>query len=293
MSRWVIRGLGAGIRTTSYPAGPERRSSPTLVQLDAGQLTPEAALAAGRVCPTDAIVVTGDDRKGNLAFDAGQCVMCGRCLRAAPAAFRYVADPEVAVRSRDSLRTRVTWAAGKCDRVHGPEPRSETVGESGTDLTQETTRLVDELHSRAMRIFKRSLHIRHVDAGSCNGCEAELQMLATPRYDLARLGLFFTPTPRHADCLLVTGIVTRQMEAALVRTYESMPNPKMVVAVGVCAIGGGCFTDSPTRTGPLDRILPVDVYVPGCPPTPLALLHGLLLATGKAEERYMAGRAGS
>lgn len=111
-------------------------------------------------------------------------------------------------------------------------------------------------------------------------------MLSAPQYDLHRLGLFFTPTPRHADALLVTGVVTRQMEQPLRDTYAAMPEPKLVVAAGVCAIGGGPFAGSFMVHGPLDRILPVDVYVPGCPPTPLALLHGLLLAAGRAEERY-------
>jgi Ni,Fe-hydrogenase III small subunit/ferredoxin len=260
-----------------------------MVQLDPSLLTPELAIAAAGVCPTDAITVTGDRTEGSLTFDAGQCVMCARCVRAAPEAFRLVSEPEVAVRSPDSLRTGVGWKGGKADR--SGRPADLETGEA-SQPAEEERRLVDELHVRAMRIFNRSLHIRHVDAGSCNGCEAELQMLATPSYDLARLGLFFTPTPRHADCLLVTGIVTQQMEAALVETYEAMPNPKLVVAAGVCALGGGCFAGSPRRTRPLDRILPVDVYVPGCPPTPLALLHGLLLATGRAEERYRAGGTG-
>ncbi len=130
-----------------------------------------------------------------------------------------------------------------------------------------------------------------MDAGSCNGCESELQLLSSPYYDLARLGLFFTPSPRHADALLVTGVVTRNMEAALQETYAAIPEPRLVVAAGVCAIGGGCFAGGIMTHGPLDRLLPVDVYVPGCPPTPLALLHGLLLAVGKAEERRSASPA--
>jgi Ni,Fe-hydrogenase III small subunit len=138
-------------------------------------------------------------------------------------------------------------------------------------------------------LFSRSLHIRHVDAGSCNGCESELQLLGNPEYDLHRLGLFFTPTPRHADALLVTGVVTRQMEHPLRDTYDAMPDPKIVVAAGVCTVGGGVFEGGFMVNGPLDRILPVDVYVPGCPPTPLALLHGLLVAVGRGAERYRAG----
>jgi formate hydrogenlyase subunit 7 len=295
MSRWVFRGLQTGIRTTPFPAQPEPRSSPTLIELRAHTLTPETALAAARVCPTSAIEATGDAARGALDFDAGQCVMCGRCLQLAPEAFQRSTRPEVAVRSRARLRVRVEWLNGRLQSASNATVNQQAGGRRikvvvrGEREEREAGELVSELHRRSLRIFRRSLHIRHVDAGSCNGCESELQMLSTPRYDLARLGLFFTPTPRHADCLLVTGVVTRQMESALLKTYQAMPSPKMVLAAGVCAIGGGCFAGGFMTHGPLDGVLPVDVYVPGCPPTPLALLHGLLLAVGKAEERYQAG----
>jgi Ni,Fe-hydrogenase III small subunit len=117
-------------------------------------------------------------------------------------------------------------------------------------------------------------------------------MLSTPYLDLHRLGFFFTPTPRHADVLLVTGVVTRNMEEPLLATYAAMLAPKLVIAAGACALSGGCFADGPMTHGPVDRLLPVDVYVPGCPPTPQAFLHGLLVAVGRAEQRYPAGREG-
>lgn len=277
MARWIVQGLRTGIRASRFPAAedPEASGAPSAVALDVRKLTAEAALAAADACPTRALVAEGDARRGSLAFDLGQCVLCGRCARLAPEAFRLVNDPRVAVRLRDRLTLHVGWS-------------------DGGRPAEETDPFAERLRQSSYRVFGRSLHIRHVDAGSCNGCESELQLLSSPHYDLARLGFFFTPTPRHADALLVTGVVTRNMEQALRDTYEAMPEPKLVVAAGVCAVGGGCFTGGLMTHGPLDRLLPVDVYVPGCPPTPLALLHGLLLAVGKAEERSaLGGRDGA
>lgn len=149
------------------------------------------------------------------------------------------------------------------------------------DLTQAEERLRQQVD----RLFARSLHIRHVDAGSCNACESEVKLLTSPYYDIHRLGLFFTPSPRHADLLLVTGAITRAMVEPLRRTYEAMPDPRLVVAVGACACGGGVFGASAYTTGDLSDILPVDAYIPGCPPTPLALIEGLLLAINRLSER--------
>jgi formate hydrogenlyase subunit 7 len=142
----------------------------------------------------------------------------------------------------------------------------------------------DDLARKVRELFRGSFHLRHVDAGSCNGCESELKALSSPYYDLHRLGIFVAPSPRHADGLLVTGPVTLAMREPLIRTYEAMPDPRLVIAVGTCACSGGIFRDSPLVVGPLDRWLPVDVFIPGCPPSPLTLLHGLLLAMGKVEE---------
>ena len=141
---------------------------------------------------------------------------------------------------------------------------------------------------RILRLFRRSLHIRHVDAGSCNACESEIKLLTSPYYDIHRLGIFFTSTPRHADLLLVTGPLTREMVAPVRRAYDAMPDPKLVVAVGACACSGGIFGPSAFAVGPLDSVLPVDAYIPGCPPAPLTLIHGLLLALDRAEPRLQA-----
>lgn len=281
MSRWITRGLATGIRTTPFPRRDDEDASgaPAALLVRAGALSPATALRAAAECPTSALVAEGDAERGALTVDGGQCIMCGRCERLAPQGFRLSRNPRVAVRARERLRARFEWQGG---------PLIERPPE--TPDAEEPAR---ELRRRARRLFRRSLHIRHVDAGSCNGCESELQMLSAPYYDLQRLGLFFTPTPRHADALLVTGVVTRQMEKPLRATFEAMPEPKLVVAAGVCAIGCGSFEGGAMVHGPLDRLLPVDAYVPGCPPTPLALLHGLLLAVGRAEERHRVAEDGS
>jgi len=151
-------------------------------------------------------------------------------------------------------------------------------------------RVSEQLREAIQRLFKRSLHVRHVDAGSCNACESEIKQLTSPYYDLHRLGIFFSTSPRHADLLLVTGPVTRAMEAPLLRTYEAMPDPRLVVGVGACACDGGIFGQSCLTRGALSRVLPVDVLIPGCPPTPFALIHGLLLAIGRADQKLRHGQ---
>lgn len=136
--------------------------------------------------------------------------------------------------------------------------------------------LGDALHATLNRRLGRSLSIRMVDAGSCNGCELEINALGNPFYDLERFGLRFVASPRHADVLMVTGPVTKNMAEALQRTYTAMPDPKWVVAVGDCARGGGCFAGSYAIVGGVDAVLPVNLHIPGCPPAPIDLLKGLL-----------------
>jgi Ni,Fe-hydrogenase III small subunit len=141
-----------------------------------------------------------------------------------------------------------------------------------------------ELRHRALALFGRSLHVRTVDTGSCAVCESEIRLLAAPHYDLHRLGFFFTPAPRHADLLLVSGPAVRAFDHALLKAVEATPDPKAIVAVGACALGG-IYAEDDFVHGAVDRIIPVDVYVPGCPPSPLALLQGLLVAVGRLESR--------
>ena len=146
-----------------------------------------------------------------------------------------------------------------------PAPGADTLAELGATLSD---------RSRAR--LGRSLAIRHVDAGSCNGCELELQALSNPLYDLERFGLHFVASPRHADVLTVTGPVTRNMAQALRRAYDAMPNPKWVVAIGDCARNGGCFAGSYAIAGGVEAVVPVDLHIPGCPPEPDTLLKGLV-----------------
>jgi Ni,Fe-hydrogenase III small subunit len=143
---------------------------------------------------------------------------------------------------------------------------------------------------KIQKLLRRSLAIREVDAGSCNGCELEIVALNNPVYDLERFGIQFVASPRHADMLLVTGPVTRNMELALLKTYRAMPEPRFVVAVGACGISGGIFGKNYASLGGVDKVVPVDVYIPGCPPRPQALLHGILLAIGRLGDKLFNDR---
>jgi len=145
----------------------------------------------------------------------------------------------------------------------------------------ELERVGERLASEISRLFGRALAIRQVDAGSCNGCELEIGGLTGPHYDLERFGVHFVASPRHADCLLVTGPVTRNMAEALRRTWQATPDPKFVVAVGDCGRDGGIFRGSYAVVGGVGEVVPVDAVIPGCPPSPAALLAGLLEAIGR------------
>ena len=136
----------------------------------------------------------------------------------------------------------------------------------------------ERLHREVLKRFHGALTIRHVDAGSCNGCELEINALANPYYNLEGLGIRFVASPRHADMLLVTGPVSRHMEIALRRTYDATPEPKLVVALGDCGCTGGIYGESYASLGRVSNVIPVDVAVPGCPPTPFAIMQGILTA---------------
>jgi Ni,Fe-hydrogenase III small subunit len=148
-------------------------------------------------------------------------------------------------------------------------------------LKEDEIVLAKALNEKMMKIFGRSLKLRQVSAGGCNACEADLNVLNTVVFDLSRFGIQFVASPRHADGMVVTGPVPRNMRDALIRTYEAIPEPKIVIAVGTCAISGGVFADGPESSKGLEGIIPVDLYIPGCPPHPLTILDGLLRLLGK------------
>jgi Ni,Fe-hydrogenase III small subunit len=210
-----------------------------------------------------------------VTVDYGLCIYCGECAAAdTTGAVQITQEYELAVRNRSDLITSAVYLLDREDRQ--VQLRSL---HSGVEAAE------DRVRKRIREVLGRSLAIREVDAGSCNGCEIEVHALNNPIYDLERLGIHFVASPRHADMLLVSGPVTRNMELALVKAYNATPDPKVVVAIGACGISGGIYGRNYATLGGVDAAIPVDVYVPGCPPRPLALLHGILLAVGRMEQR--------
>jgi Ni,Fe-hydrogenase III small subunit/Pyruvate/2-oxoacid:ferredoxin oxidoreductase delta subunit len=231
----------------------------------------QADAACAAVCPAQAIEVTPRPTGGwTWTLDRAACLGCGRCVEVCPHdALEAETIFELANRSREALRVS-----------HPVLPSNQTPdGDEDTRLAE----LGQKLRSTVNRQFGRSLQLRHLDVGSCNGCDWELNALLNPVYDLQRFGVDVVASPRHADGLLVTGPVTRHLEPALWDTYEATPEPKLVIAIGACACDAGFLAGSYAVAGGVDRRLPVDVYVPGCPPRPEAILRGILLAMGRLE----------
>lgn len=257
---WVLRGLRDGVVTSGYPRRRDRYADefPGAVQItdDPGVIHPDA----GAVCPTGAIRVAN----GRPTLDRGRCILCGWCVRAFPQTFAWAPGSETAV-----------------------ERTSALVVPAGLAESDEALALVRADLARRVRRFQRSVHLRHVDAGSDGAEEWEIQALTNPVYDLHRLGIFFTASPRHADLLLVTGSGARGMFGPLRRTQIAIPNPLAIIAVGTDAITGGLVSPSYATSGGLLAELDVDVVVPGSPPTPFAILFGILLALGRAKPRML------
>jgi Ni,Fe-hydrogenase III small subunit/ferredoxin len=229
---------------------------------------------AAEVCPTGAIVLSGDDATRRVTVDYGLCIFCGQCADASPdGAVRITTDFELATHSRASLIFAADYGLNS-DGIH-----NQWMATYRAEATEESAgkKVSEAIH----QTLGRSLAIRQVDAGSCNGCEIEIVALNNPIHDIERFGIHFVASPRHADMLLVTGPVTRNMELALLKTYAATPDPKIVVAVGACGISGGIFGANYASRGGVDSTIPVDVYIPGCPPRPEALLYGILLAVGR------------
>ncbi|MGE0361673.1 MAG: NADH-quinone oxidoreductase subunit NuoB [Vicinamibacterales bacterium] len=234
-----------------------------------------------RACPSGAIQVAATvPGIRTLSVSYAACIQCRACVTACPEqAVSVSTRVEVAAYSREQLARRASFDMDP--QTNRGTLRLEDV-EAGLSLADAATRLRERIRGR----LGRSLHVRQVDAGSCNGCELEIAATTNPVYDLERFGIHLVASPRHADVLLVTGPVTRNMEVALRRTYDAAPEPRVVVAVGACGCSGGIFGEGTyAAVGGVDRVLPVDVYIPGCPPRPQAILNGLLVAMGVREAR--------
>jgi Ni,Fe-hydrogenase III small subunit len=232
-----------GYRTSRYPKEPiqlpERyRGRPQIVPDAPTELAARCAAA----CPQEAI--DAEIKR----IDMGRCVFCGTCERLSEGRFvKFTQDFEIATAEKEHLVTDGSLPA-----------------------------LADHAKQHFKKLFGRSLQLRQVSAAGCNSCEADLNVLATPFFDLARFGINFVASPRHADAIVVTGPISRNMKTALLQTYEAVPAPKAVIAVGSCTLSGGPFRGSPEITEGLDQLLPVDLFIPGCPPHPLTNLHAFL-----------------
>jgi Ni,Fe-hydrogenase III small subunit/ferredoxin len=254
MSPWVLRGLRHGVVTTRWPARPDPYADGWRGPATLRDPAERAADGLDLLCPTKAISIQTD---GRPRLDQGKCILCGRCIAQRPDVFEWSAGPAAAALNRAGLVV--------------PEI---------PDTEGNLAAIRDGLRARTAAL-RRSVHLRHVDAGSDGAEEQEIQALLNPVYDVHRLGIFFTASPRHADVLLVTGAGARGMAAPLRRTYEGMPEPKIVVAVGTDAVSGGLVSPSYATAGGVGGVLPVDVWLPGSPPSPFSILHALLLALGR------------
>lgn len=255
---WIPRGMRQGIVTSPYPRKPDGYGPAfcgRIVVSDGPGDTTDALASAAAACPTTAIAPDG----GRPVLDRGLCILCRRCVTLAPATFSFDGGFETAERSRRALVVPV---------AEGDD----------AELAEVRRRL-----ARRVRALRRSVHVRHVDAGSDGSEEWEISALTNPVYDVQRLGVFFTASPKHADVLLVTGVGSSGMVASLRQVYEVMPEPKVVVAAGTDAISGGLLAESYASHAGVSALLPVDVFIPGSPPSPFGLLYGILLAVGILE----------
>ena len=275
----LTKSLKTGVVTTRYPDAAPEVSSRARGRPEIDWPQWKDARPAAKICPTGAIRHEDQAGERKARLDLAYCIFCGLCAEADPA-IRMTADCECAARRREDLVASAVYRLkpdGTHDQMTSPPSTAASKGSEALET------LGKEISNRTQALFGRSLHIREVDAGSCNGCEIEIVGLNSPVFDLERFGVHFVASPRHADMLLVTGPVTRNMELALRKTYDAMPAPRLVVAVGACGCSGGIFGENYATVGGVDKVLPVDVYVPGCPPNPWALLNGILTAMGRLE----------
>lgn len=244
-----------GHRTMRYPDGPAPampvhfRGTP---RIDTSRC-PDGCRECAEACPTDAIAFT----EGKPVVDLGRCIFCPECERACPeGAISYSSDYRLSVTSRSDLHVS-----------------------PGEEL-----RLAAALDAKMMSLFGRSLKLRVVSAGDCNACASDVNVLGTIGWDLGRFGIQYVASPRHADGIVVLGPVTENMRLALRKTYDAVPEPKIVIAIGACAISGGIYAESPEQHGGAQSVVPVDLFIAGCPPQPLTILDGLLRLLGRIEK---------
>lgn len=249
MLKTIAARFQQGYRTSGYPKSPpvlpdRFRGLPVVDQAKCRENCSRCVEA----CPTRAI--TND---AGLRVDLGKCLFCPVCEEACPdGALRHTTDHKLAVRTREDLV-----------------------------LGSEALKLASELDVKMKKLFGRSLQLRQVSAGGCNGCEVDVNVLSTVGFDLGQFGVKIVASPRHADGLLITGPVTRNMRLALEKAYAAVPDPKIVIAVGACAISGGPFAGHAEVHNGAASCLPVDLFIPGCPPHPMTILDGLMRLLGK------------
>jgi Ni,Fe-hydrogenase III small subunit/ferredoxin len=249
MLKFLVARFQQGHRTSAFPDEepklPDRfRGRPLL---DSSKC-PDGCRACIEACPTDALAFDGE-----LKVDLGRCLFCSDCVQACPeGAVTYSTDYRLSSRTREGLILR-----------GGEETRMEVLGE------------------QLRRLLGRSLKLRVVSAAGCNGCEADVNVLGTVVFDLGRFGIQYVASPRHADGLLITGCVSDNMKLALKKTYDAVPPPKIVIAVGACAISGGPYIGHSEAHDGAASVVPIDLYVPGCPPHPFTILDGLLSLLGR------------
>lgn len=259
MLKALLARLRQGRATIDFPSEavrlPDRfRGLPVIDQNKCG----DGCQTCAEACPTDAISVTDKVR-----LDLGRCLFCGLCAESCPTgAIRYTQDFRLAVRKREDLI-----------------------------LGDRELKLAEALNAKLRRLFGRSLKLRQVSAGGCNGCEVEVNATENIVFDLGRFGIQMVASPRHADGLLITGPVTENMKLALQKTYEAVPDPRLVIAVGACAISGGPYFNRSEQENGADSTVPVDLYIPGCPPHPLTILDGLLRLMGRIEKTGGSGKS--